>query len=259
MSVQIPIHPALRTYVHSISVVNASSIDAYRIFPGLYPVLGFQFQGELAYVDSKNDRHKLKHIGITGLLTCFRDFQALSANTGSVLLTLYPWAIPKLFQIPARALSNRSLGLCDIIKPAAANVLQEQIALAKSMNERLSLIQSFLLGQCQLNRKLDNSRIKSFWHEVIKEDDLGKLGNLAKSYSYSERSLQRHFLDCIGLSPKQYLRVIRLQNSLKQLENQSDWSQIQTADAYFDQSHFIKEFKKMTGQTPKAFAKNLII
>src|SRR5690606_38410352 len=69
------------------------------------------------------------------------------------------------------------------------------------------------------------------------------------------RQLERKFLKQIGMSPKQLGKVVRLQTALKLLVNQKaeTFTEIAYESEYYDQNHFIKDFKEFTGTTPKEF------
>ncbi|WP_235941865.1 helix-turn-helix domain-containing protein [Cyclobacterium roseum] len=78
----------------------------------------------------------------------------------------------------------------------------------------------------------------------ILKDDLSK-----------RRQLERNFKKQIGVSPKQLGKVIRLQTALKVLLDQKseNLTDIAYKSEYFDQAHFIKDFREFTGINPKEF------
>jgi len=70
------------------------------------------------------------------------------------------------------------------------------------------------------------------------------------------RQLERRFLRQIRLSPKQLSKVIRLQTALKLLLNKEpsdSLTKIAYESEYYDQAHFIRDFREFTGTTPKQF------
>jgi AraC-like DNA-binding protein len=76
---------------------------------------------------------------------------------------------------------------------------------------------------------------------------------LTKLLGTSTRQLRRAFADVVGLSPKQYLRILRFQRA-RRLAAQSAaprWSSIASAVGYFDQAHMINDFRALSGQTPR--------
>jgi transcriptional regulator GlxA family with amidase domain len=78
---------------------------------------------------------------------------------------------------------------------------------------------------------------------------------LAQRLGISKRNLERRFSQEIGLSPKQLAKTIRLQALLKMLNQSQSKSLTELAleCGYYDQAHFIKDFKEFTGLSPKQF------
>lgn len=70
-----------------------------------------------------------------------------------------------------------------------------------------------------------------------------------------KRQLQRAFLDCIGVSPKKYGRVVRFNSAYNFVQQypKATWTDITYQFGYADQSHFIRDFKQFAGENPTAF------
>jgi AraC-like DNA-binding protein len=79
-----------------------------------------------------------------------------------------------------------------------------------------------------------------------------EIKKLAQGQYVSERQLNRLFKQWIGLSPKEFTRIIRFQNALRNimLADNVNWSSLAVESGYHDQAHFISEFKAFTGITP---------
>ena len=74
---------------------------------------------------------------------------------------------------------------------------------------------------------------------------------LATRLKISRRYLERKFTERIGVPPKQLCRIFRFKNVLTHLRSTEwDWASYAIANGYFDQAHFIHEFKFFTGQSP---------
>ena len=73
--------------------------------------------------------------------------------------------------------------------------------------------------------------------------------SLSKNLNINRRQLERKFSTLIGLSPKQLSKVVRLQATIKLLSNKqfTNLTSIAYESDYYDQSHFIKDFKEFTG------------
>lgn len=75
---------------------------------------------------------------------------------------------------------------------------------------------------------------------------------LAKEFSLTPRSVARHFHQNLGLSPALFSRILRFQSALKELMRgpSSSLGQLAADCGYFDQAHFIKDFKAFAGGIP---------
>jgi AraC-like DNA-binding protein len=80
---------------------------------------------------------------------------------------------------------------------------------------------------------------------------------LASQLAVTSKSLERKFASLIGKSPKQFIRIIRFQEVMNGLVNHQPQCLTEFAfnNGYFDQSHFIREFKAFSGYTPREFVK----
>jgi AraC-like DNA-binding protein len=78
---------------------------------------------------------------------------------------------------------------------------------------------------------------------------------LSGKLNINRRKLERRFSEVIGLSPKQLSKIIRLQSTLKLLSKDPNYSLTTAAieGNYYDQAHFIHDFKEFTGLSPKQF------
>ena len=81
---------------------------------------------------------------------------------------------------------------------------------------------------------------------------------VAKRLQVSERHLENQFGMAVGLSPKTYSLIVRFKRIEHQLRKLSTvrWQDLSFADEYFDQNHFIKDFKRFTGLTPTSYLLN---
>jgi len=122
-------------------------------------------------------------------------------------------------------------------------------ALNSSMNfnERCEKIEAFLLAQ--LIDKQAKKYIKLLmWLEELESESTA-----------SYKTLSRLFQEVIGISPKEYVQIKRVNQSLALFASSKDIKSQDLADqlGYYDSAHFINEFKKYTGKTPKSLKNSL--
>lgn len=124
-------------------------------------------------------------------------------------------------------------------------------------NKRIELVESFLLHQLSLSeRKLTKvAMVNNVMNEIVQEDFFDNIENVASRYGITSRYLQKLFLQYTGLTPKLYSKINRFQNSLKLVtKKDTPLTSIAYDCGYFDQSHFIREFKSFTGFTPSGYS-----
>jgi AraC-like DNA-binding protein len=78
------------------------------------------------------------------------------------------------------------------------------------------------------------------------------VAELACAAATTERTLRRIFKQQVGLTPKCFARIVRLQAVIRRLETQPDWAQLAADFGYADQSHLIREMHALFGDTPSA-------
>ena len=147
--------------------------------------------------------------------------------------------------IDLRSLMGKSVD--DLYK-----VLQD----ANELTERLKLIEDFLLNRLtqSTSRKEKTTLVKFVMDELTRDDFFDNIENVAARYGITSRYLQKIFLQYTGLTPKLYTKINRFQKCLV-LVGRGDLSLTSIAyqSGYFDQSHFIREFRSFTGITPSGF------
>lgn len=140
-------------------------------------------------------------------------------------------------------------------KPVAT--LHEKLLEASTIAQRIGLLDSYLLAQRSKREKnLDKLPLMSrVMQELNQADFFEHIEQVAARYGISSRYLQKIFLEYTGLTPKLYSKINRFQNSLLLIaEKDKSLTSIAYDCGYFDQSHFIRDFKSFTGLTPSAFA-----
>jgi transcriptional regulator GlxA family with amidase domain len=96
---------------------------------------------------------------------------------------------------------------------------------------------------------------------LLPNDKEMTIAEIAQKNRISQKTLIKHFEQHIGKTPSDFRKIVRFRNALKQKaqENkEANLTDITYISHYFDQSHMIKDFKVLTGYTPKEFFKKLI-
>lgn len=96
-------------------------------------------------------------------------------------------------------------------------------------------------------------------HLILKNGGNIKIDNILHNSTLSLRSIERNFHKIVGLSPKYFCRVIRFNKTLLFLNKNMSWKDITFQNGYYDQSHYISEFRHFIGISPNKFKKETSI
>lgn len=130
--------------------------------------------------------------------------------------------------------------------------LSQKLSSEKNDQSKIQCIESFLLGK-YIDRKY--SAIDKAVNLILDSKGFIEVNKLAKNIALSNAQFRKRFNEEVGISPSQYCKVIRVRNTLDILagNTQKSLTEITGQLGYFDQSHFIKDFKSVTGRSPKTF------
>jgi AraC-like DNA-binding protein len=93
---------------------------------------------------------------------------------------------------------------------------------------------------------------------IVHNDGVVSIHQTARQFGVSQRQLERHFKQMVGLSPKFYSRIIRLQSIIAagEFQRSDDLSGLALRFGFYDQPHFVREFAELVGKSPTAFLRD---
>lgn len=173
--------------------------------------------------------------------------------TGIIAARFHPHGFIPFGTMPISAMENRAVPLTDLYGQEGAQ-LEEEVINANHYAARIAILETFLLKRLIDKNNMDALTAASVDALLALKGQLS-VDQLAEQQSASRRQLERRFATTVGLSPKQLAKIIRLQHTLKNLEQKqfTNLASLAVEHGYFDQAHFIKDFKEFTGMTPKQF------
>jgi AraC-like DNA-binding protein len=167
-------------------------------------------------------------------------------------ITPLGWA--RMFGVPANTLSDRTVPLADHVPPECLQHIQP-IFDAKDAPSRAAAADIFFAALDDPARRVheDFLALATRW---ITDPEPNELEDLLAATDISARQVERLCKLYFGSAPKRLHRKFRALHSANRLTWQelTDWRDIATT-AYFDQSHFIREFRHFNGRTPSEFIK----
>ena len=241
---------SLRPYVRHLAISRAETPQNYTVMPDTTLVIGFQFYGRLSHIVG-NMEQPLHTSGITGLLDGYRVFKN-NAKTGSVLVAFTETGAANFLNVPLHELFGQSLSLEHFFNCAAISETQEKLEAADTDTERLKIVEDFLLHQIKA-RKTDQLVVGAL-HFICNSKGTIRMTALAELLHTSQSPLEKRFRAIVGASPKKFASIVRARQMLIALSN-DDQDVAEQLSIYYDQSHFIKDFKKFSAMTPEQYLK----
>ena len=240
---------ALMPFVQSFVISEADEEKAYKVLPSLNVVIGFQYRGKLKVIKNGQDS-SLSNYGVTGLQDSYKIFQN-SAGIGSVLVYFKVTGAALFFSEPLHELYGQSLSLDNFILRSELLILEEQLCEAKTDVKRINLVEQFLVSR--LKEKKVDMIVSSAVALIYQHGGNIRISEIAKKLNISESPLEKRFRRIVGASPKKFSSLVRLKQAIEQFNPQTSLTALGYATGFYDQSHFIKEFKTFTGLTPEHF------
>lgn len=179
-----------------------------------------------------------------------------TGDTGIFFVCFMPNGFLPFSPLPIKEMQNIAVSL-DELFGVEGQKLEQKILNAQTDSQRIQIVEDFLFSQLA-SKKCIEKTIESAVKTILNTDEKLSIDTIGQQLDINKRKLERQFASAVGLSPKQLLKIIRLQNSLKMMleNNTSKLTDIAYENEYFDQSHFNKDFKEFTGLSPKKFYGN---
>ncbi len=176
-----------------------------------------------------------------------------TGTTGIFSVRFHPDGFLPFTTFPVKEMENKAVAL-ESLFGKKGTAIQEQVLNALNTTERILLIEQFLSDFLTSKATIDRI-VRATVATILSADVPLTIRELTQQNKISRRSLERKFSTTIGLSPKQLYKTLRLQTTLKRLLNKkfTNLTTLAYDGGYYDQTHFIKDFKEFTGHTPKAF------
>lgn len=168
-----------------------------------------------------------------------------------------PESFSDIFGVPAAEFGDTFDDVSSVLGQSF-HIYCEQLRHTESLSEMLALTEQYLLWQLERQHFHEESYINKAAEIIRQSKGFIRIEELAKQVYVSSRQLERSFKQKVGVSPKFYMRIARLNEAHRLLENNPSLklTHLSYECGYADQAHFIRDFNTLTGIRPKHFVKN---
>ncbi len=246
---------SLRSYIHSIQVMEIDreeKIAKQKIVPYGFCGLFFHYKESCLQTDNIRGKRLLPKSFVAGLTDQPIVIDPLG-DTGTIAVNFYPTGLYHFVKSPVNEFTNATLISEDVLGNEI-KLLEESLSEKKDAAQRVNAVNNFLLKRF---KKL-NPEINGTDHAlqlVLSSRGQLNINEMVRNIGTSMSTLERNFRKQVGLSPKQYASITRFNNvfQLIRLNGFTHWHDIVYECGYFDQAHFIKDFTRFTGESPRTY------
>ena len=188
---------------------------------------------------------------LQGPSTAFRRYRA-TAPFAIFGAYLYPHAVPRLFSIPVRTITNASPDLGTALGRAGTQ-LERRLLGTEHLAEHVALLDAFLNARLAAGG-MESAPMSRAIATIIGTGGAVRLDALVRACSLSTRQFQRRFIDFAGLTPKLFQRVVRFQAATHRLTAPpATLARLAAECGYYDQSHLVRDFREFAGYAPSEY------
>jgi AraC-like DNA-binding protein len=238
--------PALRPFVDRFLIVEFPLHHRDAHLPDPRPVAAFSFRGRVRIDDGW-----APPASFTGLRETVRAHE--HSHQHEVMLVMFtPAGAAAFLRPPLEEFVGITTDLEGLLGcRTELDRLSDQLASAENHESRITEMEAFLLPRLRLAEpdRLIAAAIRWLTHGTGTK----RIDELTRYIGLSQSALERRFRRVVGVSPKRFASIVRLHRAARLRAAGADFTSVAQAAGYFDQAHFIHDFRRATGSSPEVF------
>lgn len=239
----------LQPFIKRYMIIESEYGMNNTILPDTSIVMAFRYKGQVSYSEAGVE-NSFPFSVISGIRNSARIIH-YSQQAATLLIVFEEGGAAAFFKMPLHELSGLSIALDDL---APHQYIEEKLAEAKTHQERIAIVEQFLLSQLQI--QTNDALIANAIQQIYSSKGDIKIKNMLQTLPISRDPFEKRFRRITGTSPKHFSTIVRLRHLIDHYSPAKSLTDMAYAAGYFDQSHFIKDFRQFTGQTPHEFFKS---
>jgi AraC-like DNA-binding protein len=248
-------HPLLKNYIKFFWELHIENAQLnHKIIPQRNINLRFNLNETAQYLCSDGQEQLLEDIYFQGMQDHFRNIHLKVNGKVDVLgICFFSDGFYPFIKIPVSEFKNQVLGVQEV-GFRLAGIIGEKLKEAPDVASRLDILEKEL-ALLLIVETNEPEKFRQIFNAVKQSDNSLQISEFCRQNNISLRQLERMYSKYVGVSASTYGTLNRFHRSLNQLlyTGYDKLSDLAYDNGYFDQMHFIKEFKRYTGNTPRNF------
>ncbi|PBQ31295.1 AraC family transcriptional regulator [Sphingobacteriaceae bacterium] len=241
--------PALQPFIKTMMIIESSEGMQNKLLPDTSIVIAFRLRGTVSSVDIKG-----KTTLPTSLITGLRKSSRLvnyEKNTAVLLVIFKETGLSTFLKTPAHEFFGESISLEQLFPKEQLHALEDQLADSHSNLESFQLSERFFLKFLS-SKKQDYLIVNAVQTIKLSKGSL-PVKILVNTFPISHDAFEKRFRKTTGTSPKHFSSIVRFRHLISNYTANVTLTDLAYDSGFFDQNHFIKNFKSFTGETPRIF------
>ena len=242
----------LRPFIKAYRIIESQDELINRVVPNTSFTIAFRLKGQISYI---SDTHKttLPTSTFSGLRKSVRLIN-YAPETAALIVLFKETGVSAFFKQPLHELFEESVSLDNFFSHPEVVALEDRLAETSNNKTKIAVVEQFLYAKL-LYHKPDRFVSEAIGKIYLNNGTL-KISGLADGLFISQDAFEKRFRKITGATPKQFASIVRMKAVIRQKAASSSFLDIALENGYYDQSHFNKDFKLFTGQTPTGFFKS---
>ncbi len=251
----------IQSYTYSIGSLNETDAKFItRALPTVMTQLYFEFEGGLSAIETNGKRVEVaKRTYISCGLSSWMDIYQIGSQQKTRAIKnfkveLYPHTLFEVFGISPIEVMNEDLSIVDIFGLSDASLLYEELEASDDGEKMIEIFEKYFINRL-LKKTIKQNTLTP---HLLNSSQSIKL--LAEETGYSQRWIQKQCRETMGVSlkkiqnNKRFLKILdNIHRKVLSGEEKINFTQLVYEGNYYDQAHFIREFKQNTGMTPSLY------
>lgn len=241
---------ALAPFVRELMIVEVGDEVTRLRLPEPGPVLGLRYRGAASLLDDGGGATPLPDASLTGPGLTARRMRT-SAGGGVVLARFRPGGAAQFFREPLHELRDTTIALGDLVPRADLDRAHARVHEATTDAARATALESLLLAR--LRDEPPDAVVAAAVHAIAMSRGGMAIRDLARQLAISQDPLEKRFRRAVGMSPKQFARLVRLRAAIEGYRPGVPLGRLAIESGFYDQAHFSRELRALSGQPPGRF------
>ncbi len=238
--------PVLEPFIKDYLVIQSDEATKSRLLPAPAFTLAFRIRGTVSYATGA-----ALPDSIVGAISNSASLLRYHEQSATLVVRFKPTGASAFIRHELHELADSKLSLDHVFTRSAVLAVEERLAGAANHSERIAVVEDFL--QTQRQPASTDLLVQHAVNEILASNGIVRIGKLIRQFHTSADPFEKRFRRAVGTTPKHFASIVRLQAVLKAHASCGSLTELAYRSGYFDQSHFIRDFRTMTGLSPRAF------